>query len=111
MLQTLVNSPSNDYFNHALVDIIKSIYKDMNIFLNIVHEFVNDKMHFVKYALDSAEGTCGKISNNPAEQNHSNIIAHFGSGQYDDLAEDAKRHIVCHQNQEIARNQEKNIYS
>ncbi len=40
--------------------------------------------HFAKYILDDTVATCGKVSNNPAEQNHASVVAFAGGTLYED---------------------------
>ncbi len=40
--------------------------------------------HFAKYVLDDTVGTCGKVNNNPVEQNHASVVAFAGGTLYED---------------------------
>ena len=57
------------------------------------------------------EGTCGKTSNNPAEQNHSSIIAHLGCKLYEDPSYEIKLLLGRQSEHEKKRNQERTQYA
>jgi hypothetical protein len=55
-------------------------------------------------------GTLGKISNNPAEQNHSSIVAHLGGALYEEPGSEIKKLLVRQRNLETQRQQQKSKY-
>ncbi len=50
----------------------------------------HNRNHYARYVLDDTVGTCGKMSNNPAEQNHVSVVAFAGGTLYEDLAFEIK---------------------
>ena len=81
----------------------------MNI-LNIVNEYSQYQQHYASYSLAKAEGALDKVSNNPAEQNHSSIVHWCGTKLYDDPAYEVKVLLDRQQVLSDKRNQEKSRY-
>jgi len=78
----------------------------MNI-LNIVNEYSQYQQHYASYSLAKAEGALDKVSNNPAEQNHSSIVHWCGTKLYNDPAYEVKVLLDRQQVLSDKRNQEK----
>ena len=109
-LSTLMNNMlyanSKEEFDTALSTIEETYTGNSNI-LNKVHKIAEKKQCYAKYMLLTYEGTCGKTSNNPAEQNHSSIIAHLGGALYEDPAFEIKALLGRQAEHEKKRNQER----
>ena len=82
---------------------------EMNI-LNIVNEYSQYQQHYASYSLAKAEGALDKVSNNPAEQNHSSIVHWCGTKLYNDPAYEVKVLLDRQQVLSDKRNQEKSRY-
>ena len=66
--------------------------------------------HYAKYVLEATEGTLGKVSNNPAEQNHSSIVHWVGAKLYEEPGYEIKQLLGRQKELEKKRSQEKGEY-
>ena len=96
-------------FDEALEGLEQSYAGNSNV-LNKIHKIVANKEHYAKNLLESYPGTCGKTSNNPAEQNHSSIVAHLGGALYEEPASEIKLLLGRQRDHEDKRQQEKSRY-
>ncbi len=51
--------------------------------------------NFARYILNDTEGTCGKVSNNRAKQNHASQVAYAGGMLYKDPAFEIEILLYC----------------
>ncbi len=56
--------------------------KHKNAVMNKVKEIFSFQKNDARYFLNQTLCTCGKESNNPAEQNHWSVVAHIGCALY-----------------------------
>lgn len=108
-LRGMLYANSKEEFDTALSNIEAAYAGNSNI-LNKVHKIASKKECYAKYLLMTYEGTCGKTSNNPAEQNHSSIIAHLGGKLYEDPAYEISLLLGRQAEHEKKRNQERSKY-
>ena len=108
-LSAMLYANSKEAFD-AAVDSLNQIYAGNSNVLNKIHKIAGEKEHYAKYLLATYPGTCGKTSNNPAEQNHSSIVAHLGGALYEEPASKIKKLLTRQRNLESVRNQEKAEY-
>ena len=66
--------------------------------------------HYAAYSLKATEGTLGKSSNNPAEQNHASIVHWVGEKLYEEPAYEIKQLLGRQRTLEDKRNGEKAEY-
>ena len=78
--------------------------------LNTVDDIAKGKLHYAKFSLESSEGTLGKVSNNPAEQNHSSIVYWVGEKLYEEPGFEIKKLLGRQSTLEDKRNGEKSDY-
>lgn len=108
-LSSMMYANSEEAFEQALSNLQVSYAGNANV-LNNVNKIAGEREHYAKYILDTYPGTCGKISNNPAEQNHSSIVAHLGGAMYEEPSVEIMRLIARQRDSEKKRNQEKSAY-
>ena len=108
-VQQMINAKSPEDHNAAVAEIHRTFRGEMNI-LNIVNEYSQYQQHYASYSLAKAEGALDKVSNNPAEQNHSSIVHWCGTKLYDDPAYEVKVLLDRQQVLSDKRNQEKSRY-
>ena len=109
-LNCMLYANSKEEFDTAL-STIEAAYNGNSNILNKVHKIASKKECYAKYLLMTYEGTCGKTSNNPAEQNHSSIIAHLGGKLYEDPSYEIKLLLGRQSEHEKKRNQERTQYA
>ena len=72
----------SEHDHKSAVDDIHNMYRGQTSILNAVDDIALSQLHYIKYILDQTEGTLGKVSNNPAEQNHASIVYWVGEKLY-----------------------------
>jgi len=65
-------------------------YRGKESILDHLREIAANREHFAYYIVKNSEGTCGKVSNNPAEQNHASVVSFVGDTLYKDPAYEIK---------------------
>ncbi len=65
-------------------------YRGKESILDHLREIAANSEHFAYYIVKNLEGTCGKVSNNPAEQNHASVVSFVGDTLYKDPAYEIK---------------------
>ena len=105
-MNCMLYSDTKEGFDNALSN-IETVYAGNSNILNKVRKIAENKGCYAKYLLNTYGGTCGKTSNNPAEQNHSSIIAHLGGALYEDPSYEIKRLLDRQREHEKKRIQEK----
>ena len=108
-MSSLLQANSEHDFELAVSNLEVTYRGNTNV-LNTIHKWAALKKHYAKYILDDTLGTCGKISNNPAEQNHSSIISHLGGALYEEPGSEIKKLIIRQRDLENNRQQEKSHY-
>ena len=108
-VKQMINAKSPDDHNAAVEEIHRTFRGEMNI-LNVVNEYSQYQQHYASYSLAKAEGALDKVSNNPAEQNHSSKVHWCGTKLYDDHAYEVKVLLDRQQVLSDKRNQEKSRY-
>jgi hypothetical protein len=108
-MQQMIHAKSPEDHNEAVAEIHRTFRGVVNI-LNIVNEYSEYQQHYASYSLAKAEGALDKVSNNPAEQNHSSIVHWCGKGLYDSPAKEVKVLLDRQQVLIDKRNQEKSRY-
>ncbi len=58
--------------------------------LDHLREMAANREHFAYYIVKNLEGTCGKVCNNPAEQNQASVVSFVGDTLYEDTAYEIK---------------------
>ena len=96
--------------HESAVNEIQQCYVGKTSILNIVNDIAKDKLHYAKFSLERSEGTLGKVSNNPAEQNHSSIVYWVGEKLYDEPGFEIKKLLGRQKTLEDKRNGEKGDY-
>lgn len=109
-LSDMLNANSQEEFDTVLSK-IEETYAGRSDILNKVHLIAEKKDHYAKFVLDTMEGTCGKRSNNPAEQNHASIVAHLGGALYESPTREIILLLTRQRDHETLRQQEKSRYS
>ena len=66
--------------------------------------------HDTKYVLEATGGTLGKVSNNPAEQNHANIVHWVGTKLYEEPGYEIKQLLGRQSELKKKHNKEKRYY-
>ncbi len=105
----LLYAQSQEEFDSLLDDLMKT-FQGKETMLENLRSISQQRNHFAKYVLDDTLGTCGKVSNNPAEQNHASVVAVAGGTLYEDPAFEIKSLLSQQRMLEKKRNQEKAEY-
>jgi hypothetical protein len=108
-------SPYMESMIHAMLeeDHKEAVEKNHQVFqgqisiLNTVDEISKSQLHYASYSLAHKEGTLGKVSNNPAKQNHSSIVHWVGEKLYKEPGYEIKEILGCQQQLEDKQNEEK----
>ena len=90
------------------VNLLRTINKAQNAFLNKFYLIVDEREHYVKYCLVKSLGTLVKRSNNLPEMNHSSIAYWIGDIFYEDPAEEI--HKPMFRQYELKMNKDKASY-
>jgi len=76
-------------FNRVFESVLQD-YRGKESILDHLREIAANREHFAYYIVKNLEGTCGKVSNNPAEQNHASVVSFVGDTLYKDPAYEIK---------------------
>ena len=90
-MSSLLFAGSESDFQETVSNLETAYQGNTNV-LNTIHKWASLKEHYAKYILDVTLGTLGKISNNPAEQNYSSIVAHLGGALYEEPGSEIKNY-------------------
>ena len=80
----------------SAVDEIHQMFRGQSTILNAVDNTAQNQLRCAKHSLDRTEGTLGKVSNNPAEHNHSSIVHWVGEKLYQEPGYEIKQ-LLGHQ--------------
>jgi hypothetical protein len=76
-MESMIHAMSEEEHKEAVEKNHQVLQGQISI-LNSVDEISKSQLHYASYSLACTKGTLGKVSNNPAEQNHSSIVYWVG---------------------------------
>ena len=105
-LTKMIQSDTKEEYEDSLGALLLMFENQFSV-IDKIRKIDEDRKCFAGHVVKSARGALGKVSDNPAEQNHSSIVQQIGGALYEDPARELERLLVRHRNLVSNRNQEK----